>query len=54
MISLTNNSKPHRLIYFFIWSVRVKGMTFGLGPLFNALGKGASAVKGLFYRKQPK
>lgn len=40
------------LIYFFIWSVRVKGMTFGLGPLFNALGKGASAVKGLFSRQK--
>ncbi|VBB84819.1 Putative ABC transporter [Podospora comata] len=39
------------LVYFFVWTVRVKGMTFGFGPLFDVLGKGVGAVKGLFKRK---
>ncbi|KAK4186356.1 putative ABC transporter [Podospora australis] len=40
------------LIYFFIWSVRVKGFTFGFGPLFGGLGKAVGAVKGLVTKKQ--
>ncbi|KAI9890210.1 MAG: hypothetical protein M1814_004372 [Vezdaea aestivalis] len=40
------------LVYFFIWSVRVKGYSFGMGPLFGLLGKGVNMVKGLFKRKQ--
>ncbi|PNS15082.1 Brefeldin A resistance protein [Sphaceloma murrayae] len=36
------------LVYFFIWTVRIKGWTFGMGPLFGTLGKGVDWVKGLF------
>jgi hypothetical protein len=35
-------------VYFFVYTVRVKGWSFGLGPLFGAIGKGVSAIKGLF------
>jgi len=46
----------NRLIYFFIWSVRVKGWTFGFGPLFSVVGKGVDAIKGaakrLFKKKK--
>ncbi len=42
------------LVYFFIYTVRVKGWTFGFGPLFGALGKGIGAIKGLFKRKEEK
>lgn len=35
-----------RLVYFFIWSVRVKGWTFGFGTILNAVGGGVGAVKG--------
>ncbi|KAK4157423.1 hypothetical protein C8A00DRAFT_11755 [Chaetomidium leptoderma] len=38
------------LVYFFIYTVRVKGMSFGFGPLFRAIDKGVGAVKGLFKR----
>ncbi|KAK4150582.1 hypothetical protein C8A00DRAFT_46061 [Chaetomidium leptoderma] len=38
------------LVYFFVYTVRVKGMSFGFGPLFRAIGKGVGAVKGLFKR----
>lgn len=41
---------PCRLVYFFVYTVRVKRMTFGLGPLFDLIGKGMDAVKGLFTR----
>lgn len=33
------------LVYFFIWSVRIKGWGFGLGYVFGFLGKGVDAVK---------
>ncbi|KAM7183929.1 putative ABC transporter [Naviculisporaceae sp. PSN 640] len=33
------------LVYFFIYTVRVKGWTFGFGPVFNGLGKGVDKVK---------
>ncbi|KAL8705645.1 MAG: hypothetical protein Q9201_001242 [Fulgogasparrea decipioides] len=43
------------LVYFFIWSVRVKGWGFGLGYVFGVLQRGFEAVKGgtkkLFRRK---
>jgi hypothetical protein len=39
-----------RLVYFFVYTARVKGMTFGFGPLFRVIGKGVGAVKGLFKR----
>jgi len=35
-----------------IYTVRVKGWTFGFGALFNGLGKVGGAVKGLFSRKR--
>lgn len=35
-----------RLIYFFIWSVRVKGWTFGFGAILDAVGGAVGAVKG--------
>ncbi|KAL2131391.1 hypothetical protein VTI74DRAFT_5147 [Chaetomium olivicolor] len=38
------------LVYFFIYTVRIKGMSFGFGTLFNVVGKGVSAIKGLFKR----
>ena len=39
------------LVYFFIYTTRVKGWTFGFGPLFGGLGKMVGMVKGLFQRK---
>lgn len=33
------------LVYFFIWSVRVKGWGFGFGTLFRFLGKGVALAK---------
>ncbi|USP79739.1 ABC drug exporter AtrF [Curvularia clavata] len=35
------------LVYFFVWSVRIKGWSFGLGKVFGALGKGVKRVQGL-------
>ena len=43
-------------VYFFIWSVRIKGWSFGMGYLFGGLGKLASAIKkpvsGMFSKKK--
>ena len=39
------------LVYFFIYTVRIKGWTFGFGPLFSGLGAGIGKVKGLFSKK---
>ncbi|KAL2148073.1 hypothetical protein VTH82DRAFT_2479 [Thermothelomyces myriococcoides] len=36
------------LVYFFIYTVRIKGWTFGFGPLFRMIDKVVGAVKGLF------
>lgn len=33
------------LVYFFVYTVRVKGWSFGLGWVFGGLGKGVEAVK---------
>lgn len=33
------------LVYFFIWSVRIKGWRFGFGYVFGGLGKGVKMVK---------
>lgn len=33
------------LVYFFIYTVRIRGWTFGFGPLFGGLGKLVSLVK---------
>lgn len=40
------------LVYFFIYTVRVKGWTFGFGPLFNVLGKAVESLKKLFRKKE--
>jgi ATP-binding cassette, subfamily G (WHITE), member 2, SNQ2 len=42
------------LVYFFIYCCRVKGWTFGMGPLFAFGGGLADKVKGLFSRKGKK
>jgi ATP-binding cassette subfamily G (WHITE) protein 2 (SNQ2) len=34
------------LVYFFIWSVRIKGWSFGFGKIFGGLGKLVSMLKG--------
>jgi hypothetical protein len=41
-------------VYFFIYTVRVKGWTFGFGPLFGFLGKGVELVKKPFQKKEQK
>lgn len=35
------------LVYFFIWSVRIKGWSFGFGKMFGGMGKGVEKVKGM-------
>ncbi|KAK3670301.1 ATP-binding cassette transporter snq2 [Recurvomyces mirabilis] len=40
----------YMLVYFFIYTVRVKGWSFGFGYLFGGLGKVASFVKKPFIR----
>lgn len=42
------------LVYFFIYTVRVKGWSFGFGTIFGVAGKGVSAVKGMFGKKEKK
>ena len=42
------------LVYFFIYFVRVRGFTFGFGPLFGFLGRAVDKVAGLFNRKEKK
>ncbi|SMQ45282.1 unnamed protein product [Zymoseptoria tritici ST99CH_3D7] len=42
------------LVYFFIYTVRVKGWTFGFGPLFGALGKGVELIKKPFKKGEKK
>ncbi|GAM89927.1 hypothetical protein ANO11243_079670 [Dothideomycetidae sp. 11243] len=40
------------LVYFFIYTVRIKGWSFGFGWLFGTLGKGIGRVKGVFKGKR--
>lgn len=40
------------LVYFFIWSVRVKKWTFGTGWLFDTIGKGVNAVRKMLVRRK--
>jgi ATP-binding cassette subfamily G (WHITE) protein 2 (SNQ2) len=42
------------LVYFFIYTVRIKGWSFGFGTLFGIGGKAIKAVKGLFKSKKGK
>ena len=40
------------LVYFFIYVVRVKGFSFGMGPLFDAAGRWIGKVKGMVKKKK--
>ena len=40
------------LVYFFIYTTRIKGWTFGFGPLFDGLGKIVGLVKKPFNRRR--
>lgn len=40
------------LVYFFVWSVRIKGWSFGFGKLFGIMGKVADKIKGKGKKKQ--
>ena len=42
------------LVYFFIYTVRVRGWTFGFGPLFHGLGKVVTMVEKTVTRKEKK
>lgn len=42
------------LVYFFIYTVRIRGWSFGFGSVFRVVGKGVGAVKGLFNGKGKK
>jgi ATP-binding cassette subfamily G (WHITE) protein 2 (SNQ2) len=42
------------LVYFFIYTVRIKGWTFGFSTLFGGLGKVVSKIGGLFGKKKEK
>jgi ATP-binding cassette, subfamily G (WHITE), member 2, SNQ2 len=42
------------LVYFFIYTVRIRGWSFGLGWLFGVLGKGVDEVKGFFRHNKSK
>jgi len=40
------------LVYFFIYTVRVKGWSFGFGYVFGGLGKAVDKVKKSLQRKK--
>jgi ATP-binding cassette, subfamily G (WHITE), member 2, SNQ2 len=40
------------LVYFFIYTTRVKGWSFGMSTLFGSAGKMIGSVKGLFRKKK--
>ncbi|KAL6410855.1 atpase [Ilyonectria robusta] len=40
------------LVYFFIYTVRIRGWSFGLGYIFGPLGKVVDVIKGLFKPKK--
>lgn len=40
------------LVYFFIYTVRIRGWTFGFGPLFGGLGNLVGVMKMPFKRKK--
>lgn len=42
------------LVYFFIYTVRIKGWSFGFATVFGWAGKGISAIKGVFGKKVKK
>jgi ATP-binding cassette subfamily G (WHITE) protein 2 (SNQ2) len=42
------------LVYFFVWSVRIKGWSFGFGAVSRWVGKGVKAIEGKGRRKDQK
>jgi ATP-binding cassette subfamily G (WHITE) protein 2 (SNQ2) len=40
------------LVYFFVWSVRIKGWSFGFGKLFRTVGNVGDKMKGKGKKKQ--
>ena len=42
------------LVYFFIYTVRIRGWSFGFGYVFGVVGKAGGAVKGVFKGKGKK
>jgi ATP-binding cassette subfamily G (WHITE) protein 2 (SNQ2) len=40
------------LVYFFIWSVRIKGWSFGFGAVARIAGKGVKGLKGMMGGKK--
>jgi ABC-type multidrug transport system permease subunit len=40
------------LVYFFIWSVRIKGWSFGFGKVAGLVGKGVTRAKGMGKKKE--
>lgn len=40
------------LVYFFVWSIRIKGWNFGFAKLFGAFGKVAEKLKGMGSKKK--
>lgn len=40
------------LVYFFIYTVRIRGWSFGLGYIFGPLGMVVDVIKGLFKPKK--
>jgi len=51
-IFLAFNVSNWLLVYFFIYTCRIKGWTFGMGPLFSGLGKVGGLVARPFNRKK--
>jgi len=41
-------------VYFFIYTVRIRGWSFGFGYVFGGAGKLIGAIKGLFKEKGKK
>ena len=44
----------YALVYFFIWTVRIKGWSFGFGTLSGAFGKAVESLSKPFQKKKEK
>lgn len=44
----------YALVYFFIWSIRIKGWGFGFGALSGAISKAGESVGSIFKKKEKK
>jgi ABC-type multidrug transport system permease subunit len=42
------------LVYFMIYTVRIKGWSFGFGPLFRLLGNAVDGVKNVVFSRRQK